>query len=94
MQADGKSKELVVFFHVDTQVRQPPSYGGDRVRYDLVVSAVMLPGPRPLGTFVIPDEPETMPKEYRPKYGPPNSDYFYAYWIRRFLESNGEWVRK
>jgi hypothetical protein len=93
VQADGNSSELVVFFHIESQTREPRDRN-DRKRYDLVMAAVMLPGPRPLGKFVIPDEPESIPKEYRPKYGPPDSDFAYAYWIRRFLESQGEWVGK
>ena len=91
LQADGTSSAVVVFFHIDSQTREPRDRK-DRKRYDLVMAAVMLPGPRPLGTFVIPDDPEGIPKEYRPKYGPPDSDFAYAYWIRRFLESQGELV--
>lgn len=90
MQADGKSEGLVVFFHVGSQ--PPVRDRAGRSRNDLIVSAVMLPGPRPLGTFVIPDDPDGIPNEYRPKYGPPDSDFAYAYWIRRFLGSQGEWA--
>jgi len=93
MQADGKESGAVVFFNVGSQERKGQGRDG-RSRWDMVVSVVTLPDARPLGTFVIPDDPESIPKEYRPKYGQPDTDAAYTYWMRRFVENEGQWAGK
>jgi len=91
MAADGKESSIVVFFNVGSQERKPANRDG-RSRWDMVVSIVVLPDAQPLGTFVVPDDPESIPKEYRPKYGQPDTDAAYAYWMQKFLESEGQWA--